>query len=109
MLDPDALPSGMRCGLADSTVHFAWLVHHVLKGIWGPDRALWSFYRFLPPTASRSPLFILLLNYCHLSIAILGIRLLILPLIEACVVVVVVVVVTTGKIAIDNMDTNGAP
>src|SRR3954463_14517785 len=79
----------MGRGLADSTMHLAWLVHHVLKGVWGPDRALWSFCRFLPPTASRSPWFILLLHYRYLPIAVLGIRLLIFPLVEASVVIVV--------------------
>src|ERR1041385_5228541 len=54
MLDPDALPSGMRCGLANSTVHLAWLVHHVLEGVWGrigPCGLSAGFCLRLPPTA----------------------------------------------------------
>src|ERR1041385_5612707 len=88
MLDPDALPSGMRCGLADSTVHLAWLVHHVLEGVRGTNWPLRSLCRLLPPTPSRRPWCILLLNCSDMSIAILHIRLLILPLVEDVVVVV---------------------
>ena len=81
-------------------MHFAGLVHHVIKGVWGPDLTLRPFCRFLLPTASRSPLFLLLLHYIYLPIAILGIRLLVLPLVEACVVVVVGGVVEIGVVVV---------
>src|SRR4051812_18480914 len=77
----------MGCGLADSAVHLAWMVHHVLEAIRGPDQALWSFCRLLSPTASRGPWSILLLHYCYLPIAVLDIQLLIPPLVKISVVV----------------------
>ena len=67
--------------------------------------ALRSLRRFLPPAASCSPLILLLLDYCYLPVAILGVRLLIFSLIEtsvaiAVVVVVVVVVVRSGVVEV---------
>ena len=80
---------------------FSGLVHHVLKGVWGPDLILRPLCRLLLPTASRSPLFLLMLHYCYLPIAILGIRLLILPLVKTCVVVVEIgVVVVVAKVVV---------
>src|SRR4051812_27870793 len=90
----------MGCGLAGSTVHLAWLVHHVLEGVWGADRALWSFRRFLPPIASHNPWFILLMDYCPLPIVLLSIQLLIFPLVETSVAVVVEVVVGGGVVEV---------
>src|ERR1041385_6513574 len=87
-LDPNALPSGVRCGLAYSTVHLARLVHHILERVRGPRLTWRSLCRLHLPTDSRSPLFLLVLHCCYLPIAILGIRLLILPLVETSVVVV---------------------
>src|SRR4051812_18126360 len=70
------------------------MVQHIFNGVWGPNLALLSLAlrslcRFLPPTASCSPLILLLLDHCYLPIAILGIRQLVLPPVEACVVFVV--------------------
>jgi hypothetical protein len=85
-------------------MHLAGLVHHVLKCVWGPGLTWQSFCRLHLPTASRSPLFLLVLHCCYLPIAILGIRLLILPLVETSVVIVeaggVVVVIVAAKVAV---------
>src|ERR1041385_9300696 len=87
-------------------MHLAGLVHHVLKCVWGPGLTWRPFCRLQLPTASRSPLFLLVLHCCYLPIAILGIRLLILPLVETSVVViveiggVVVVVVVVVEIVV---------
>src|SRR4051812_22684386 len=104
-LNPNALLSGVRCGLAYCTMHFAGLVHHALKGVWGPGLPWQPFCRLLLPTASRNPLFLLVLHCCYLPIAILGSRLLILSLVKTCVVAIGVVeiggvVVVAAKVAV---------
>ena len=75
------------CGMpaCRSTVILARRIHHVIEGVFGPD--WWPSWELRPLaglhllTASCSPWCLLVLNGGHLPIAILSIRLLILPLV----------------------------
>src|SRR4051812_26340545 len=69
------LPSGVSCWLARTAMHLARLIQHVLKCVRGLYRPLRLHIRLHLSTASRSPLFLLILDSGHLPTAILGIRL----------------------------------
>src|SRR4051812_2511414 len=66
--------------LAWTAVHLAWLVQHVLECILGLHWPLRLCIWLHLPTASCSPLFLLIMDSGHLPTAILSIWLLILPL-----------------------------
>jgi len=117
-LCPIALPSGMRRCLARTAVHLAWLIQHILKGILGPNcwpslplRLLSGLYRGYLPTAPCSPWCLLTLYCSHLPVAILHIRLLILPLssAELTTVLVVVAVEVIGVVVVAVVLTTFSP
>ena len=84
--------SGVCDGFVLPIVIFAWCIQHILKGVFAVLLPLRLLPGLLTPTASCSPWSLCVLHCSDLPIAILSIRLFILPLVVVILVVFVVVV-----------------